>query len=59
MAHPRWVSRGSHDLLYRIIPIDPALLYKGRNEIMLLSDTEHHGIEVLLPGPGIVVRQQK
>jgi hypothetical protein len=35
------------------------MLRKGPNRIELLSDTEPHGIEVLLPGPAIVVRSRK
>lgn len=47
---------GRHDLLYRVLPVDPAWLVRGPNEIRLLCDTEHHGIEVLRPGPALVVR---
>jgi hypothetical protein len=50
---------GRHDLLYRVVPVDPAWLLRGPNEVRLLSDTEHHGIEVLLPGPALVVRARK
>jgi len=31
-------------------------LKAGENEVKLLSDTEHHGIEVLLPGPCLLLR---
>jgi hypothetical protein len=47
---------GKHDVIYSRVPIDPKLLRRGANKIELLSDTEHHGIEVLFPGPAIVVR---
>jgi len=47
---------GHHDVLYRVVPLEPNLLRRGPNRIELLSDTEHHGIEILLPGPAIVVR---
>lgn len=51
------VAEGSgHDVCYSRLPIDPAILRRGDNEIVVHSDTEHHGIEVLLPGPAIVVR---
>jgi hypothetical protein len=50
---------GRHDLIYRVVPVEASFLKKGRNEIVVLSDTEHHGIEVLLPGPGVVVRVRK
>jgi hypothetical protein len=55
--HPLPIAgAGRHDLLYRVVPVDPRILKRGPNEIALLSDTDHHGIEVLLPGPGLVVR---
>jgi hypothetical protein len=47
---------GDHDVLYRRSTLEPAWLRRGDNEIVLHSDTEHHGIEVLLPGPALVVR---
>lgn len=47
---------GAHDVLYRVMPISPQQLKKGENEIILCSDTEHHGIEILLPGPCLVIR---
>jgi hypothetical protein len=43
-------------VLYRQIDIDPYWLRHGPNEIRLLSDTEHHGIEVLRPGPALIIR---
>jgi hypothetical protein len=49
---------GRHDVLYRVVKIDPKLLRRGANEIRVLSDTTHHGIEVLLPGPALVVRSR-
>ena len=52
-------SAGRHDFLYRVVPIDPAWLRKGPNEIRVLSDTDHHGIEMLLPGPAIVLRARR
>jgi hypothetical protein len=52
------VGSGVHDVLYRKIQVDLSLLNKGENEIVLLSDTEHHGIEILLPGPCLVVRRR-
>ena len=47
---------GKHDVIYSRIRLDPAWLRHGTNRIELLSDTEHHGIEVLLPGPAIMAR---
>ncbi|GAP69300.1 hypothetical protein BA6E_10942 [Bacteroidales bacterium 6E] len=50
------VAEGRHDVLYSVLPIDPSILRKGENIFQLLSDTEHHGIEVLLPGPMLIIR---
>jgi uncharacterized repeat protein (TIGR03806 family) len=47
---------GRHDVLYRRLRLEPSLVRRGKNTIELLSDTDHHGIEVLLPGPAIVLR---
>lgn len=50
---------GRHDVIYSRVPLDPKLLKKGTNRIELLSDTEHHGIEILLPGPALLVRYRE
>jgi hypothetical protein len=47
---------GKHRVIYSVLPLEPALLRRGANRIELLSDTEHHGLEVLFPGPALVVR---
>jgi hypothetical protein len=49
---------GRHDTIYTVLPLSPGLLRRGRNEIELLSDTDHHGIEVLEPGPALMVRHR-
>ena len=46
------------DVLYRQLAIDPKILKRGTNRIEVLSDTEHHGIEVLLPGPALMIRSK-
>jgi hypothetical protein len=54
-AYP--VAEGSrHELVYSRLPIEPKSLRRGLNRIELLSDTEHHGIEVIYPGPALMVR---
>jgi hypothetical protein len=59
-GHPLPVAgEGDHDLIYRVIDIEPSILKKGPNVVRLLSDTEHHGIEICLPGPTLVVRYRK
>ncbi len=57
-GHPYSITSGSaiHDVVHSDVEIDPAHLTPGVNTLTLLSDTEHHGIEVLLPGPCLVVR---
>jgi hypothetical protein len=52
-------DQGRHDVLYRRLRIEPSLLRRGKNTIELLSDTDHHGIEVLLPGPALVLRTKR
>ena len=48
--------QGRHDLIYTVIELEPAILKKGANRVAIRSDTEHHGIEVCLPGPALIVR---
>jgi hypothetical protein len=51
------VAEGArHELVYSRLPVDPRNLRRGLNRIELLSDTEHHGIEVIYPGPALAVR---
>lgn len=45
-----------HEIQFNQIPVDPSILRQGRNTIRLLSDTEHHGIEIIYPGPALMVR---
>ena len=59
-GHPLPVTgEGNHNVLYRQIELDPGLLHRGENEIRVLSDTKHHGIEVLRPGPALMVRSKE
>lgn len=56
-GHPITITgSGRHDVIYSKIDITPEILKKGSNEIELLSDTDHHGIEVLSPGPAFAIR---
>jgi hypothetical protein len=51
------VAEGArHELVYSRLPVEPVSLRRGRNRIELLSNTEHHGIEVIYPGPALAVR---
>jgi len=45
-----------HELAYSRLPVDPKTLQRGFNRLELLSDTEHHGIEIIYPGPALMVR---
>jgi hypothetical protein len=56
-GHPYSITsrRAVHDVVFTIDEVDPEHLKPGENQITLLSDTEHHGIEVLLPGPVLIV----
>lgn len=49
-------GNGRHDVIYTRLEVPPELIRQGRNEIVLLSDTDHHGIEILEPGPALVIR---
>jgi hypothetical protein len=51
------VADGSdHRTHYTVFPVEAALLRRGDNTVEVLSDTVHHGIEILKPGPALVVR---
>lgn len=56
-GHPFSVAEGSaHETVYSKLPVPASLLRQGKNVISLLSDSTHHGIEVLSPGPALVLR---
>jgi hypothetical protein len=59
--HPYSITSGRaiHDLVFRSVEVNVEHLKAGANTLSLLSDTEHHGIEVLLPGPCLVLRYAK
>lgn len=59
-GHPLSVAgEGRHDVLYRKLDVDPKVVKRGANRIVVFSDTDHHGIEVLLPGPALMLRTRK
>ena len=59
-GHHFAVAEGvNHEFSYSRLDVPPPVLRHGINEIELLSDTEHHGIEILLPGPCLMVRSRK
>jgi len=60
-GHPYSITSGkaNHDLVFTNVEVDVKHLKAGANTLTLLSDTEHHGIEVLLPGPCLLLRYGK
>ena len=60
-GHPYSITSGkaNHDLVFTNVDVDVKHLKFGENTLTLLSDTEHHGIEVLLPGPCLLLRYGK
>jgi hypothetical protein len=57
-GHPYSITsrKAVHDVVLTLAEVNPKHLQPGENQITLLSDTEHHGIEVLLPGPVLIAR---
>lgn len=49
----------AHAQKFSRLAVDPKLLKLGDNEIRLTSDTEHHGIEIVAPGPALVIRYRR
>jgi hypothetical protein len=60
-GHPYPITshRAIHDVVFTVTEVNPEHLKPGKNQINLLSDTQHHGIEVLLPGPVLIARYNK
>jgi hypothetical protein len=57
--YPITSRRAVHDVVFTVVEVKPEHLQPGKNQITLLSDTEHHGIEVLLPGPVLIARYKE
>jgi hypothetical protein len=53
------IGGGDHVYALSRIPIPIERLRAGANTIEFHSVTEHHGVEILWPGPGLVVRYRK
>ncbi len=51
-------AQSKHEILYSRIVIDPKILKRGANQLELTSETEDHGIEILLPGPALMIRSK-
>jgi len=55
-AYPITSGKAVHDLVFTDAEVMKEHLKPGENTITLYSETEHHGIEVLLPGPCLILR---
>ena len=57
-GHPYHVISGQHihDVVFTVAEMEKKHLKPGENIIRLFSDTEHHGIEILTPGPCFILR---
>lgn len=59
-GRPYPVAEGAgHTRQFNRLSIDPTILKRGKNAIALLSDTEHHGIEIVYPGPALMLRYRR
>ncbi|MEO0532205.1 MAG: hypothetical protein AAF266_16790, partial [Planctomycetota bacterium] len=43
---------------FDLLPVSAALVRPGTNELTIRSDTHHHMLEVLWPGPALIVRSE-
>jgi hypothetical protein len=60
-GHPYRIATdtGPHETIFTRTDVELAHLKPGDNEMILHSDTEHHGIEMIEPGPCIILRWRK
>jgi len=49
-------GKAVHDLVFTDVEVRREHLNPGENTVILYSDTEHHGIEMLPPGPCLILR---
>jgi hypothetical protein len=49
----------NHHYDYDLLSVPAAALLRGENRLTIHSDTEHHMLEVLWPGPALIVRQRQ
>lgn len=51
------LTGADHGFTRVLLPIDPTLLQGGDNLVTFTSDTEHHGAEILWPGPVLLLER--
>jgi hypothetical protein len=57
--HVMPVDGKNHFYDYDLLPFPPSALHSGENSFRIHSKTQHHMLEVLWPGPALVVRTPK
>lgn len=58
-GHETLIRGKYHFFHYDILPISPSILRPGKNELAIASDTVHHTLEMLRPGPALTVRMRR
>ena len=48
-----------HNYAYTIYPLPPETFQPGENEVAFHSETHHHGVELLWPGPALTIRYRE
>ena len=55
-GHPFKCYGKNHFYALSAVDVPVSTLLEGDNEVAYTSDTEHHGIEILWPGPALIIR---
>lgn len=51
-------GNSKQEVIFSKIPLDPKILKRGKNQLDVISETENHGLEILLPGPALMIRSK-
>jgi hypothetical protein len=54
-GHPFKCYGKNHFYALSAVYVPVSTLLEGHNEVAYISDTEHHGIEILWPGPALII----
>ena len=57
--HTLPIEGNNHHFDFDRLPIPASALRSGRNTLSIKSDTEHHMLEVLWPGPTLLIRSKR